>query len=136
MPISKINKLLKESDYLAIACPLTPATYNMINKKSFQIMKSNSVIINTSRGDIINEKDLIDALINNDIQGAALDVFSSEPLDKKSKLFELNNVLLSPHIAGNFSKYQEVMMKQFNEILYKFIIGKSIKNRVCKKRLY
>ena len=136
MPISKMNKLLKESDYLAIACPLTPATYNMINKKSFQIMKSNSVIINTSRGDIINEKDLIDALINNDIQGAALDVFSSEPLDKKSKLFELNNVLLSPHIAGNFSKYQEVMMKQFNEILYKFIIGKSIKNRVCKKRLY
>ena len=136
MPISKMNKLLKESDYLAIACPLTPATYNMINKKSFQIMKSNSVIINTSRGDIINEKALIDALINNDIQGAALDVFSSEPLDKKSKLFELNNVLLSPHIAGNFSKYQEVMMKQFNEILYKFIIGKSIKNRVCKKRLY
>ena len=136
MPISKINKLLKESDYLAIACPLTPATYNMINKKSFQIMKSNSVIINTSRGDIINEKDLIDALINNDIQGAALDVFSSEPLDKKSKLFELNNVLVSPHISGNFSKYQEVMMKQFNEILYKFINGKSIKNRVCKKRLY
>ena len=136
MPISKMNKLLKESDYLAIACPLTPATYNMINKKSFQIMKSNSVIINTSRGNIVHEKELIDALINNDIKGAALDVFSSEPLDKKSKLFELNNVLLSPHIAGNFSKYQEVMMKQFNEILYKFIIGKSIKNRVCKKRLY
>ena len=136
MPMSKINKLLKESDYLSIACPLTPMTYNMINKKSFQIMKNSSVIINTSRGDVINEKDLIDALINNDIRGAALDVFSSEPLDKTSKLFELDNVLLSPHISGNFSRYQEVMMKQFDEILYKFINGKSIKNRVCKKRLY
>ena len=54
----------------------------------------------------------------------------------KSELFDLDNVFLSPHISGNFSRYQEFMIKQFNQMLIKFINGKTIKNRVCKKRLY
>ena len=65
-------------------------------------MKSNAVLINTSRGEIINEKDLIDVLRNKQIKGAALDVFTNEPLEPNSELFKLNNVFLSPHISGNF----------------------------------
>ena len=136
IPTTQIKEIFKQSDYLCITCPLTPATYNMIDRKAFKMMKKESVIINTSRGKIINEKDLLTALNKNHIRGAALDVFATEPLNQDNKLFELDNVLLSPHISGNFSQYQEIMIKQFNQMLIKFIDGKSIKNRVCKKRQY
>ena len=136
MPTSHIETILKESDYIAIACPLTPLTENLINKKSFSLMKNNAILINTSRGKVINEKDFISALSANQIRGAALDVYSQEPLNPKSELFNLDNVFLSPHISGNFSSYQENMIKQFGDMLIKFINNKSIKNRVCKKRLY
>ncbi len=136
LPMSDIDIILKESDYLVLACPLTPTTRNMINKKSFKLMKNNAVFINTSRGGIVNELDLINAIKKKEIQGAALDVFSSEPLDKKSELFNLENVFLSPHISGNFSSYQKIMMRQFGDMLSRFIDNKSFKNRVCKKRLY
>jgi len=108
----------------------------MINRKSFSLMKNSAVFINTSRGGIVDEYDLIEALKTKEIGGAALDVFSSEPLDPKSKLFKFSNVFLSPHISGNFSSYQEIMIKQFGEMLIKFMDNKSLKNRVCKKRLY
>ena len=99
-------------------------------------MQKDSYLINTSRGNIINESDLINALKKKQIAGAALDVFSKEPLAQNSKLFELDNVFLSPHISGNFKEYQKNMIKQFNELLIKFINNKTMKNRVCKKRLY
>ena len=99
-------------------------------------MSKESYLINTSRGNIVDEKDLINALINNQISGAALDVFAKEPLSKKNKLFNLDNVFLSPHISGNFSKYQELMIQQFSDMLIKFMNNKALKNRVCKKRLY
>ena len=136
IPVKDIDFILKNSDFIAITCPLTPFTKNMINKKSFQIMKKDSYLINTSRGSIINEGDLIEALKNKKIAGAALDVFNTEPLDSKNPLFKLNNVFLSPHISGNFSQYQAVMIKQFGDMLIKFINNKALKNRVCKKRLY
>ena len=135
-PTSEIDSILKDSDFLALACPLTPLTKNMINKKSFKKMKKGSYLINTSRGDIVNEADLIKALEKNQIAGAALDVFSLEPLDKKNPLFNLNNVFLSPHISGNFLNYQHIMIEQFSTMLNKFMNNKALKNRVCKKRLY
>ena len=136
LPTSHINTIFKESDYLVIACPLTPLTKGSINKKIFKMMKKKGILINISRGSIVNEKDLINALLKKQISGAALDVFLNEPLDKKNRLFNIDNVLLSPHISGNFSKYQEVMILQFSDMLIKFINNKTLKNRVCKKRLY
>jgi len=136
VPISDINMVIKQSDYLAIACPLTPLTEKMIDKRFFRLMKNSAIIINTARGGIINENDLINAIGNKEIAGAALDVFASEPLDKSSRLFTFDNVLLSPHISGNFSSYQEIMIRQFGEMLIKYLNNKTLKNRVCKKRLY
>ena len=136
VPITHMDSILKDSDFIALTCPLTPLTKNMINKKSFHIMSQDSYLINTSRGDIVNEQDLIKAIIKNQISGAALDVFSAEPLAKNSPLFDLDNVFLSPHISGNFSDYQRIMMQQFSMMLAKFINNKTLKNRVCKKRLY
>ena len=136
VPMSDIDLILKESDYLSTNCPLTPLTRNMIDKKSFKLMKNSAVFINTSRGEIVNESDLIEALEKKEIRGAALDVFASEPLDPGSKFFDLKNVFLSPHISGNFSNYQEIMMRQFGDMLIRFINNKSFKNRVCKKSMY
>ena len=136
MPMNNINFILENSNFIAITCPLTPLTKNMIDKDSFKIMRKDSYLINTSRGSIINEKDLINVLKNQQIAGAALDVFSKEPLKKDSELFKLDNVFLSPHISGNFKQYQKNMIEQFNELLIKFINNKTMKNRVCKKRLY
>ena len=136
MPMSKINFILEHSNFIALTCPLTPLTKNLIDKNSFKIMRNDSYLINISRGNIINENDLIIALKKKQIAGAALDVFSKEPLDHDNKLFELDNVFLSPHISGNFKQYQKNMIEQFNELLIKFINNKTMKNRVCKKRLY
>ena len=136
VPLDDMNMIINQSDFLSIACPLTHLTKNLIDAKAFTSMKDTSIIINTSRGGIVDESALISALKNKDIAGAALDVFATEPLDSKSKLFDLDNVLISPHISGNFSSYQDRMIIQFGDFLNKFLNNKTIKNRVCKKRLY
>lgn len=96
-----INKeqLIKNSDIIVICCPLSEETFHLISEKEFNMMKKTAFLINSSRGPIIDEADLYEALKNRKIAGAALDVFSEEPLFE-SKLFELDNVVLTPHIAG------------------------------------
>ena len=136
IPISKLSHLLKNSDFVIVACPLTPLTRGMIGKRELSTMKSSAIIINIARGEIINEAALIKALQNKTIAGAALDVFEKEPLPKESPLFALDNVFLSPHISGNFPEYQHDVMVQFADNLNRYLAGKDLKNRVCKKRLY
>ena len=136
IPISKLSHLLKNSDFVVVACPLTPITIGMIGKRELSTMKSSAIIINIARGEIINEAALIKALQNKTIAGAALDVFQKEPLPKESPLFALDNVFLSPHISGNFPEYQHDVMVQFADNLNRYLAGKDLKNRVCKKRLY
>ncbi len=136
IPISKLSHLLKNSDFVVVACPLTPLTRGMIGKRELSTMKSSAIIINIARGEIINEAALIKALQNKTIAGAALDVFEKEPLPKESPLFALDNVFLSPHISGNFPEYQHDVMVQFADNLNRYLAGKDLKNRVCKKRLY
>ena len=136
IPVSNLSHLLKNSDFVVVACPLTPLTRGMIGKKELTRMNSSSFIINIARGEIINEAALIKALQNKTIAGAALDVFEKEPLPKESPLFALDNVFLSPHISGNFPEYQHDVMVQFADNLNRYLAGKDLKNRVCKKRLY
>ena len=98
--------------------------------------QNTSYLINVARGPIVDEEALIDVLKNNNIAGAALDVFDKEPLSEKHTLFNLNNVFLSPHISGNFPDYNKKVMSLFVENFNHFDNGKALKNRVCKKRLY
>ena len=136
IPVSNLSHLLKNSDFVVIACPLTPVTKNMIGKRELSEMKSTAFIINIARGKIINEAALIQALQNKTLAGAALDVFEKEPLPKECPLFAIDNVFLSPHISGNFPEYQHDVMVQFADNLNRYWAGKDLKNRVCKKRLY
>ena len=136
IPMLDLELLLSQSDFIIISCPLTPQTKNLIKRDQLKIMKNDSIIINIARGEIINEEDLIFALKKDVIGGAALDVYSKEPLDPNSDIFACNNILLSPHVSGNYKNYQRDMIKLFSENLEKYIEGKNLKNRVCKKRLY
>ncbi|MGM0509300.1 MAG: D-2-hydroxyacid dehydrogenase, partial [Fusobacteriota bacterium] len=93
------NKVLKESDILTIHTPLTDETFDMISKKEFEIMKNDAILINTARGNIVNEDDLYFALKNKKIRGAAIDVMEEEPPKEYKKLFKLSNIRVTPHIA-------------------------------------
>ena len=97
----KFEDLIANSDILSIHIPYSKATHGIINKKIFQKMKKNSYLVNTARGKIINEQDLIEALKKKRIAGAALDVFENEPIGESNKLKSLQNVVLTPHIGSS-----------------------------------
>ena len=97
--VDDLNKSLKEIDILSLSVPLTEKTHNMINLEKMKIMKKSAVIINISRGGVVNERDLNEALNNKIIYGAGLDVFEKEPPDNANPLLTNKNVLLSPHAA-------------------------------------
>jgi len=95
-----LNELLRESDFICILTPYTPQTKNLISYEQFKMMKKDAVLINTSRGGVVNENALYSALANKQIWGAGLDVFEEEPLPVHNQLRELSNVVLTPHIGS------------------------------------
>jgi len=92
------ESLLREADFISIHTPLLPSTHHLLSKKEFKLMKNTAIVINTSRGKVIDEKALIKALQNGDIAGAGLDVFEKEPYLQEG-LVDLKNVVLSPHVG-------------------------------------
>ena len=117
LPMSK-DDLIKTSDILSIHVVLSDKYNNLITKKEFKEMKKSSFLINTSRGEIINEKDLIEALENEEIAGAGLDVYDKEPLPQDHKLRFLPNAFLLPHLGyvtvENYSKFYSQMLENLN----------------------
>ena len=95
-----LDELLAESDYVCVATPHTPATEGMIGAAQIALMKDSAYIVNIARGGIIDEEAMIEALSENRIAGAGLDVFMYEPLPAESPLCSLDNVILCPHIGG------------------------------------
>ena len=95
----KLEKLLKESDFISVHVPLTKSTSHLFSKREFQLMKENAVFINTSRGPVVDEKALIQALKDNWIFGAGIDVYENEP-EVPEELKKLDNVVLQPHSAS------------------------------------
>ena len=98
--MTNFDHLIRDSDIVTVHASLNQQTKHMIDKEVFRKMKNIALFINTARGGIVNERDLIDALKNRDIAGACLDVFESEPLPTDSELRNLSNVILTPHTAG------------------------------------
>jgi phosphoglycerate dehydrogenase-like enzyme len=92
--------LVRRCDVLSVHCPINEETRGIVNRDAFEKMKSTSILINTARGPIVNEGDLIEALREGAIQGAGLDVFEVEPPAHDNPLFAMDNVVLTPHAAG------------------------------------
>lgn len=103
-----LETVLKEADFISLHCPLTDATRHWINKDSFAMMKKTAILINTSRGPVVDENALVEALKNGEIAGAALDVTENEPLEKESPLRQLSNVIITPHSAAFTDRFQEI----------------------------
>ena len=131
-----LEMLLPVFDFLAVACPLTHETEKLICRQSFRQMKSSAFFINAARGGIVDELSLIWALEHGEIAGAALDVYTTEPLAPDSPLFKLDNVFLSPHISGNFPEYQDIAALQFGKNLDRYLREEKLFNVVNKIKGY
>jgi len=121
------EELLKKSDFITIHTVLSDRTKNLIIKKDLELMKETAFLINTSRGPIVNEFDLIEALEKNLIAGAGLDVYDIEPLPENHKLRFLSNALLLPHLGYVTKENYEVFYTQMFENLKSFAEGKPIR---------
>ena len=128
-----LEYLLRESDFLVITVPLTDETYHMIGERELRMMKPTAYLINVARGAIIDTRALIKALKEGWIAGAALDVFEEEPLPKDSELWKLDNVIITPHIAGMSIHYDERAVEIFCKNLKRFLENKPLINLVDKK---
>ena len=121
---------LKIADFISIHIPLNKTTRNMIAKEQLMMMKKTCIIINTARGGIINEQDLIWALTNNKIYGAGIDVYEKEPPNIDNPLFKLNNIILSPHSAALTLECRKRMAIETCENIYYYLTNKSKLNAV------
>ena len=118
-----LDEVLEKCDILTLHVPLTDSTRNLINLEKMKKMKKSAVILNLARGPVINQEDLYFALKNKIIKSAAIDVTSVEPIEKNSKLFELDNILITPHIAWKSEKSMIKLMDDVEKNLKLFLEG-------------
>ena len=98
---TSLVRLVQQADFISVNCDLNPTSHHLINQQLLAQMKPTAVVINTARGPIVNENDLVNALLEKKIAGAALDVFEVEPLPAESPLLKMENVLLAPHNSNS-----------------------------------
>ena len=121
-----LEELLKNSDYVSMHCPLTESTKHMINKESLSLMKPSAFIINTSRGALIDEAALIEALENGTIAGAGLDVQETEPPEEASPLYTMDQVLLTPHMGWKGLETRQRLVSILADNIKQFMEGNPI----------
>lgn len=105
--VENLDELFGTCDFVSLHCPSLPSTRNMVNARTLALMKAHAYLINTSRGELIDEADLVVCLKAKQIAGAALDVFKNEPLPLSHPFHQLDNLLLSPHVAGSTKESNE-----------------------------
>lgn len=131
-----IEEVIAESHYVVMCAPLTPSTRRLMSRERIALMKPEAVFINVGRGGTVDEEALIEALRDHRIRGAALDVFDVEPLPPEHPLWQLDNVLISPHTADHTSDAHERSMSFFIENLRRFRAGESLENVIDKVEQY
>jgi len=134
--IKDLEKVLPIADFVSLSLPLTAQTLHLFDMGKFKLMKKSAVLINIGRGGVINEIELIEALGKKIIGGAALDVTEQEPLPKESKLWEMENVIITPHHSGWSEKYMDRAIDIFCLNLKAYLEKKPLPNLVDKKRGY
>lgn len=133
---SAANSAAFDADHVVLSVPLTPQTRNLMSAERIAQMKPSSVLINVSRGPVVDEAALVDALLHHRIRGAALDVFQTEPLPPSHPLWALDNVLISPHSADHAADSHERAMRFFIENWRRFESGQPLQNVVDKSAGY
>jgi phosphoglycerate dehydrogenase-like enzyme len=137
-PTGQLLDMLPQCDYVAVLAPLTPDTRHLIGTEALAAMKSTAIFINLARGELVDEAALIEALQQEQIAGAGLDVFATEPLPVDSPLWQIDvaRVIISPHVAGFTPNYDERASDLFAKNLRHYLAGEPLLNLVDKERGY
>jgi len=136
LPSDRLSEMLGQADYIVLAIPITPATQGMIGRDQLATMKPVAFLINVGRGPLLDEAALIDALKQQKIGGAALDVFDQEPLPSDSPLWDLENLLITPHTAGMTDRLWHRHYELFSENLRRYLTHQPLLGLVDKKSGY
>lgn len=128
--MEQLKEVLPLADYVVMAAPLTPETHHLIGAEEFALMKNEAVFVNIARGDTVKEQDLITALTERTIKGALLDVFHEEPLPAESPLWELDNVLITPHSSAISKNVIKKVIKMFEANYEKYKKGEKLINEL------
>ena len=135
-PTSQFENMLRQSDYVVVAAPLVPATEKLINADRLAVMKPEACLINVGRGPQVDESALFNALRARRIGGAALDVFDQEPLPADSPLWDLDNLLITPHTAGLTEKLWHRHYDHFSANLRHYLAHEPLRYVVDKRKGY
>ena len=130
--VGDLNSCLAEVDYVVLVTPLTPQTLGFFGAAQFSAMKPSARFINLGRGELVDEAALLKALQDDQIAGAGLDVFCTEPLPAESPFWDLDNVIVSPHMSGDYRGHQEAMADVFLENFERFREGRELLNLIDK----
>ncbi len=125
---ANLDAVLPGTDILVLACPLTPETQNLIDAARVDLLPAGAVVVNIARGQVIDESALTAALSAGHLRGAALDVFQTEPLPDASPLWDLPNVLVSPHSASTAAEENAVLTELFIQNLRHYLAGRPLRN--------
>lgn len=136
LPLSELDRVLGESDFVVLAVPSTPETRGMIGARELALMKGAAYFINPARGDVVDEGALLAALAARRIAGAALDVLQSEPPASDSPWWEVDNALVTAHVAGLFPGYDAAVVDLFVDNLDRYLAGRPLRNAVDRGRAY
>ena len=130
-----LNDLLAESDFVVLALPLNETTHAMIGAEALAKMKPGAVLVNVARGSLVVTADLVAALQSGRLAGAVLDVTDPEPLPAESKLWEMPNVIITPHVGGQSARRIDNMTRLFCENLTRRAASRPLINLLTDKRL-
>ncbi|OLZ54995.1 hydroxyacid dehydrogenase [Amycolatopsis keratiniphila subsp. nogabecina] len=133
---SELSRHLPGADYVVAVAPLTEQTKGMFDAEAFAAMKPGSRFVNVGRGELVVTSDLIGALRNGPLGGAALDVFDTEPLPAESPLWTMENVLISPHMSGDFVGWRNTLVEVFADNFRRWRAGEPLRNVVDKRLGY
>jgi glyoxylate/hydroxypyruvate reductase len=136
LPFERFARALPEIDALVLACPLTEQTHGLIGTAELQALQPHAVLINVARGQVVDERALIEALEHGRLAGAALDVAEEEPLPDNNQLWDLPNVLISPHSASTVESENERIVDLFIENLRRWLDRRPLLNRFDRRRGY
>ncbi|MDX2171442.1 MAG: D-2-hydroxyacid dehydrogenase [Deltaproteobacteria bacterium] len=136
LPPSALHELLAWADFVVLAVPLTGETRHLIGAAELRAMKSTAYLINIARGEVVDQEALLACLRAGGLAGAALDVFDPEPLPADSPFWELENVVITPHVSGYMPQYFDRMLALFEDNLERFLAGRPLRNVVDKQLGY
>jgi phosphoglycerate dehydrogenase-like enzyme len=132
LPPDRLHELLARSDVVVLSAALTTDTRNLMDEAAFRALKPGALLVNIGRGRLVDDEALVAALQDGRVAGAALDVFTREPLDPASPYWDLPNVLITPHVSGAMEDYWTPLVALFSENLRRFEVGEPLINVVDK----